>query len=683
MSSSANSLQTLFTQSVTCLQAGDIAQAKKGLIRLTRKLPDSAVVWYNLGLCYQHLGQHDKAITTYLKSLGINPNQIDGWVNIGISYLQLNQMEKAEHATRKALDLNPHHARALNTLGTIQARQDKPDEARISFNTSMASQPDNRDARLNLANLELKQGNYSEALSIVDSLLTTLPDDREALIIKASVLIEQKEFKPAAPIVTALEAETPDDEVVMRLALNFREAIRDEYGAIAIAQKLLKQFPKEGGLWNSLAMAYFKLGGVQKSRTYCEKAVALDPASPEFANNLGLIHSSLGDQEKAGTFYRKALHLAPLHAETLLNVTAMKRVQSMDDPDAQQALEIWETDGLDNSTRISAAFALGKIYDDCGHYEHAFNVYKVGNDLKFKESRRDLARWFDHIDRIPKVLDSPPLITSQCNDSPRPIFILGMPRSGTTLVEQIISRHSQVHGCGELHGMEHAIRRLENPPNATRVYPDDFLYISQSELEVEAQEYLQQVKRLHDVQSDYLTDKMPFNFVHTWLIRAMFPDSVIVHCQRHPLDVILSNYFQLYGSDVGFVYNLESLTQYYIRYHRLMTQSKAMFGDEIYNVVYEELVSDVESQTRQLIHAVNLTWEDNCLDQGKSDTAVRTASIWQVRQGIYTRSKERWRNYQANLQPCIATLTQAGILDSAGNWLDAPQVPDLSTVTLI
>ena len=670
---SSQSLQKLFTKSVTRLQAGDIFHAKKGFIQLTRKLPDSAVVWYNLGLCHQHLGQHDKAITAYLKSLRIKPNQIDGWVNIGISYLELNQMGKAEEAILKSLELNPSHARGLNTLGTIQAKQDKLDDARTSFSKSIASQPDNRDARFNLVKLELKKGNYNEALSMVDSFLTTYPDDREALNTKAGILIDQKDYKLASPIVTALEADAPDDEQVMRLGLSYREAIRDDFGAIAMAQKLLKQFPKEGKLWNSLAMTYFKLGSVKKSRAYCEKAVALDPQNPELASNLGLIHSSSGDKENAELFYRKALQLDPLHAETLVNITAMKRFKSIDDPNAQQIISIWEKSKLDNSTRIMISFALGKIYDDCGRYDDAFKVYKIGNDLKFKESRIDLAAWFNHIDRISNVLNTPPMMTSQCNYSPQPIFILGMPRSGTTLVEQIISRHSQVHGCGELHCIEQAIRRLETKPDAMRVYPDDFRHVSQSEFEIEAREYLSWVKQQHDIKSEYLTDKMPFNFTHIWLIKAMFPDSVIVHCQRHPLDVIISNYFQLFGQDVGFTYNLESLTKYYIRYHQSMTKWKALFGDEIYNVVYEDLVSDVETQTRLLVGAANLTWEDNCLDQKRSDTVVRTASIWQVRQGIYTRSKERWKNYQAHLHQCIAILALAGILDSAGNWLERAQ----------
>ena len=541
---SSQSLQILFTKSVTRLQAGDIIHAKKGFIQLTRKLPDSAVVWYNLGLCHQHLGQHDKAITAYLKSLRIKPNQIDGWVNIGISYLELNQMEKAEEAILKSLELNPSHARGLNTLGTIQARQEKLDDARTSFNKSIASQPDNADAKINLANLEMKQG---------------------------------------------------------------------------------------------------------------------------------LIYSSLGDKS-AELFYRKSISLDPLHGEAYRHLTAMKRFQSIDDPDAQQIISIWKHTALDNSTRISTAFALGKIYDDCGRYDDAFKVYKVGNNLKFKESRMNLEAWFDHIDRIPKVLNSPPQITAKpAGLTPQPIFILGMPRSGTTLVEQIVTRHSRVYGCGELTCIERTINRMEKGcgrAHSLRVYPDDFRLVNRAELETGVREYLSCAKQLHDIKSDYLTDKNPFNFLHIWLIKAMFPDSAIVHCQRHPLDVIISNYFQLFGSDVSFVYDLESLSRYYIRYHRLMIEWKDIFGDQIYNVVYEDLVSDIENQTRQLIGAVNLSWEDNCLDQNRSDTAVGTASIWQVRQGIYTRSRERWKNYQTHLQQCIAILVQAGILDSAGNWLE-------------
>jgi hypothetical protein len=347
----------------------------------------------------------------------------------------------------------------------------------------------------------------------------------------------------------------------------------------------------------------------------------------------------------------------------------MKKYESVDDPDAQQVISLWENDDIDDITRIKTAFALGKIYDDCGEHDRAFDVYRVGNELKFRDTRLDLDIYYKHIDRIPEVFDSPPFKTSNRKNDICPIFILGMPRSGTTLVEQIITRHSQVQGYGELPCIERAISRLERKADPMRVYPDDFWDVERSELEREAGEYLDWVGRLHAIRAPYLTDKMPFNYTHVWLIKALFPDSPIVNCQRHPLDVIISNYFQLYGSDVSFVYDLDALARYYIRYHRLMIHWSEVFANQVYNAKYEALVADVDNQTRQLIDAVNLDWEDSCLDQNQSQTAVRTASIWQIREGIYTSSRERWRKYEKYLGGVISTLAAEGILDQDGNWI--------------
>jgi hypothetical protein len=244
-----------------------------------------------------------------------------------------------------------------------------------------------------------------------------------------------------------------------------------------------------------------------------------------------------------------------------------------------------------------------------------------------------------------------------------------MPRSGTTLVEQIISRHSSVTGCGELPGIERAIGHLEKSTSVARIYPDDFLDISAEQFALQSRQYISSIREIHNLNTPYFTDKMPFNFVHIWLLKALFPDSPIVNCQRHPLDVILSNYFQTYGSDVSFVYNLEALSHYYVRYHNLMIHWGTLFGRQVANIRYEELVTDNENQVRALIEAIGLPWEESCLNRQESMKAVRTASIWQVRQGIYTSSKERWRHYQQKLQPVISILCEHGILDSDCNHI--------------
>ena len=537
------------------------------------------------------------------------------------------------------------------------------------FEKCLEVAPDFDDARFNLASLLTETGNEERALEIGAPLFSAQPDNKEYRELQAQIFMALRHFDEAAVLVLDLQKQYPDDETAMRLGLAYREAIRDHFGAITTAEELMQRFPQDATLWNSLGVAHFQLDSIQKAKTYFETAIELEPSHPEYQNNVGLAYSSLGDKENAENHYRKALEIDPNHAEAYRNITIMKRFSSVEDPDAVAIEKLWNQPNLDDFSAIKLSFALGKIYDDCGIYDRAFEVYKRGNDLKFKESRIDLEKYFAHMTRFVEVFDRPPDRVSDASTSIKPIFILGMPRSGTTLVEQIVSRHPSVFGCGELPCIERAITRMEKKADPNRVYPDDFWDISEETFSNEAREYVTWVERLHDIHTSHITDKMPFNFVHVWLIKALFPEAPIVHCQRHPLDVITSNYFQLYGTDVSFVYELEVLTTYYVRYFRLMEHWSRVFGDGITPVRYEDLIQDSDNQTRKLITAIGLPWDDACFDPKRSDTAVRTASIWQVRQGIYTRSKERWRNYERNLAPAIEILKRESILDEDLNYV--------------
>jgi tetratricopeptide (TPR) repeat protein len=666
-SQSSSHLQKKFSSAVSYLQAGNFNAASKQFLKLSKQIPHSAVVWYNLGLCQQNLEKHTKAIDAYTQCLKITPENVEAWINLGISYKEIFNLPKSEDAITQALKLAPNHSRALNLLGSMLAEKGEIQPARKHLNRALSNEPSNKDTRINLANLEFDDNQLEESERITDGLLRDYPDEKKVKLLKARLLNSAKNYEEASPLVAELEATSPNDVEVMRLGLSFREAIRDHFGAIDICEKILKQFPDDAPIWNSMAGAYFQLDGIHKAKEYYSKAVSLKPENAEYENNLGLVYSSLGDKENAEKHYRISIELDSQYGEAYRHIAAMKKFESLEDPDALEVIKLWENEDINDFTRIKASFALGKIYDDCGEHDKAFKVYSVGNELKFKDSQLDLDSFLAHIDRIPQVFSKRPEILNQTESSITPIFILGMPRSGTTLVEQIISRHSQVYGCGELPCIERAIARLEKKATPIRMYPEEFLGIEEHEFEREAKEYISWVKRLRTISTPYLTDKMPFNFTHVWLIKAMFPKSVIVNCQRHPLDIITSNYFQLYGSDISFVYNLTALANYYIRYHRMMIHWKSLFGDEVYNAVYEAIVSDVENETRKLIDAVNLPWEDNCLDQNQSDTTVRTASIWQVRQGIYTSSTERWKKYESYLGEVIEILAEEGILDSAGN----------------
>ena len=662
-------LDSIFKSASLKLQQGDARGAKKGFEKIVKRHSSSHIVWHHLGMSYQHLNEHTKAIKAYKKSVNLKPGFIDSWVNLGIAYKELGSTELAIQASEKALNIQPDHIRALNLLGTMQASNQQFELAKEYFDKAIQIDTNNWHAIFNLANVNLELGNYDETHRLLEQLNGQDPENKRLRELQAQCLISQKQYKAADQVIKGLESDYPGDEKVLRLTLSLNEGARDHFGVIDLANELLKRNAKDAGLWNSLGGAFYHLDFVEKAKSSYEKALLLDPGNYAYLNNLGMVFSSLGDKVNAEKHYRDSLAINPKHAETHKNLVSMKRYESIDDSDVKAIEDIWNRGGLDEPSTINLSFALGKVYDDCALYDKAFDTYKIGNDLKFKDSSIDLEKYFAHIDRMSTIFTSPPDKVVTESTEIQPIFVLGMPRSGTTLVEQIISRHSSVTGCGELPGIERAIGHLENAASAVRIYPDDFFDISAEQFALQSREYMSSVREIHNLNTPYFTDKMPFNFVHIWLLKAMFPDSPIVNCQRHPLDVILSNYFQTYGSDVSFVYNLEALSHYYVRYHKLMIHWENLFGRQVTNIRYEELVTDNENQVRTLIEAIGLPWEESCLNRQESMKAVRTASIWQVRQGIYTSSKERWRHYQQKLQPVISILCEHGILDSDHNHI--------------
>ncbi len=663
-------IESLFMQSAQLLQQGDAVAAKKGLLKVVKKLPKSAAAWYNLGLSHQYLNEHQKAVSAYRKTVDLKSDFVDGWINLGLSYKELGNLEQAERAAQKALDKDVNHPRALNLMGTLEAEHRRPKQAQEYFRRALEAMPDFDDARYNLANAYSETGDDALAIEMLKPLLEHDPHSKRNRILQAQMLLNMEKMQESASIVLELEKQFQGDPDVWQLGITYREEIRDHFGVIELAQKLLRLRPNDANVWNSLGSAYFQLDGIAKAKSCYEKAIELDPTHAQYENNLGLTCSSTGDKLSAESHYRRALELNPEFAEAYRNIVAMKRFSSLDDDDVLAMRKIWEKPDLDEFNKTKLAFALGKVYDDLGMYEQAFDVYQIGNDLKYRDTKMDLDKYFSHMERFPDVFDNRPINVADIETGIKPIFILGMPRSGTTLVEQIISRHPKVFGCGELPCIERSITRLEKKSDPQRVYPNDFWTVQAEKFETEAEEYETWVRKLHDIDTRYITDKMPFNFVHVWLIKAMFPQAPIVHCRRHPLDVITSNYFQLYGTDISFTYNLEALTRYYVRYYRLMEHWNRIFDDEITTVQYEILVQDTEIQTRRLIGATGLPWDDACLDQQKSGTAVRTASIWQVRQGIYTSSKERWRNYEKQLKLAIDILVAENILEESPGYLN-------------
>ncbi len=666
---SAQKVQELFLAAVTKLQEGDAKGARKGLEKVSRMAPNSPSVWYNLALTSQYLDLHSRAIQEYERSLKLSPNQVEALVNLGLSYRSINNMDAALASVRKALQLVPSHSRALNLLGSLLGESGDTQGAMECFHKSLGNEPDHPDARENLAHLARNccaEGKYSLALDALGPLFHHSGSTLEEQLLYGEILVGLGQFDPVAQVLENLKARFPGVDRIQNLELLYYESIGEYFQAIPIAKTILEEYPESSQTWDTLGRIYFELNGIEESRACYEKAIDLDPKNSDYRNHLGLNHAAMGDRLQAENHYRAAISLDPDHIEAYWNLVNMKKFTSSDDPDVKALEALWQRLHEDEDARCRLAFALGKVYDDCADHDRAIAFYGIGNQTRANEIERngfDFDQYFGHMERISKVFVAPPrVVADRVHGMARPIFVLGMFRSGTTLVEQILSRHPEVTGRGELPCVERAIARLEKTDVTRRVYPDDFPEIGKAEWNREAQKYGEWITGLQDLDTPCFTDKMPFNFAHIWLIKALFPEAIVVHCERHPLDVILSNYFQWFGTEIQVVYSLETLARFYIAYHRLMRHWHWLFPGEIIRVQYENLIADRENQVRELIRQAELEWDDRCLSRADSTTAIRTASIWQARQEIYTTAQGRWRNYARFLSPAIRVLQEEGIL---------------------
>jgi Sulfotransferase family len=302
-------------------------------------------------------------------------------------------------------------------------------------------------------------------------------------------------------------------------------------------------------------------------------------------------------------------------------------------------------------------YALGNIFHDTKSFISAFEHYLKANTLKRKTITYDSQNHSGLVDRLIETYSENYFQekTVYGSDSDLPVFIVGMPRSGTTLVEQIVSSHPQVYGAGELSFLENIERKIADQFEASNPYPECMTLCNNSTVNNFSVAYLKKSGSYsHDAKR--ITDKMPDNFLRVGLIKSLFPNSHIIHCQRNAMDTCTSIFLNHFVRGIDYAFDLTELGQYYLDYERLMAHWRSLFPSEIFEVKYEALVMNQESVSRQLIDYLGLEWDDRCLEFYKNKRAVRTASNLQVRKPMYNNSINRWQRYEEQLKPLIAIL---------------------------
>jgi len=366
---------------------------------------------------------------------------------------------------------------------------------------------------------------------------------------------------------------------------------------------------------------------------------------------------SQGKFSEASDQYQQVMTQKPDYTQAHFSYSSIHKYQQEDDPHIGLMLELYQKDGLTNENRTQLAFALAKAYEDIGDYPQSFGYLKTGNDLRAKEFHYQIDSDRELIQSIITSFNREAMSRVQIRPQPssKPIFIVGMPRSGTSLVEKIISSHSDVYGAGELDYIFSLGTRLFF--NESRHFQFGPLDTYPGELfEQFGKSYLNQIDLLDD-QHSRLTDKMPFNMMMIGLIRIALPNAKIIHCVRDAKDTCLSIYKQNFTTgNYRFAYDLKAVAQFHKQYQRLMEHWQQLLPGEIYDVSYEALTHEPELEIRKLLEACDLEWQEDCLSFDKSAGVVKTASAFQARQPMYTSSVKLWEKYQEYLQPLLLEL---------------------------
>ena len=427
--------------------------------------------------------------------------------------------------------------------------------------------------------------------------------------------------------------------------------------AAARLRTALKAVPDSAELYHKLGAALWQSGAKDEAVTAMERAAAIAPGDPDVLTALGNFLAKSGRLDDAESKYRSALYANPSRVLLYANIAHLKTYTVPGDDAAaiENALAIAN---LDDADAIPLNLTLGKIYDDVGEHDKAFAALELGNSLKSQTTGYNVEVAEALMDSATQIFDQRLLDKLQGNgsSSDKPIFVLGMPRSGTTLVEQILSSHSHVYGAGELIEMrELAWRYMAIGANckARCFVAED---ITPEFLNKLGTAYVEAVTR-YAPNSLRIVDKMPWNFIYIGVIALALPNARIVHCIRDPVDTCLSCYMKIFSdAELNYTYDLNHLGRYYAAYTRLMDHWRQVLPGRMVELRYEALVAGQESETRRLLKCCGLEWEDACLRFYETERQIETASIMQVRQPIYDRAIHRWRNYERHLGPLLTAL---------------------------
>jgi len=603
--------------------------------------PDYAEAHNNLGSALRDSKGPDQAVASYRQAISIKPDFAMAHMNLGDTLLALGRLDEAARSYRRVLHFRPDSVEAHNNLGNALRDSGRLEEAAASYRRAVAIRPDYAKLHNNLGNALLDLGRIEEAVASYSRALELEPDFAKAHSNLGSAFRELAKLDEA--------------EASYRRALAIRADSSEILTNLGVVQRLQ--------------------GRADEAEASLRRALSIDPGAAPTITSLAELYADRGQFAEAENLYKKAYAGHPESAQAWAGLAALRKMTSDDSAWIKEAQRIAQRP-LRPRDEAHLRYAMGKFFDDVQDYEQAFVSYRRANEIAKAYSpphdRQHLARTFEFTTRLydREWLDRAK-VTS--NSSSRPIFIVGMPRSGTSLAEQILASHPAVFGAGELSFWKTASLQV-----GSAALESGF---DGSVLAKLADEYLQLLTGL-SLDASRVVDKMPANFAHLGMIHAALPNARFIHMRRNPIDTCLSIYFQNFHVAHSYANDLEDLAHYHHQYQLLMQHWRSILPPSaILEVPYEALVADQETWSRKMLDFVGLPWDPACIDFHQTNRRVSTFSKWQVRQKISKTSVERWRNYAPFVGP-LMHLTDASAVARAEKAAASRQLSPRSQISV-
>lgn len=601
---------------VACRYAGDLDAASTALDELERFTPEFPRAHQERGHLERRRGHIDRALSAYQTATRLDPALIASWRALADLHQQAGRKTATQQALGKLEQLSKWPPELLSATSLLN--ENRVEQAERICRGFLQQHKTHVEGMRLLSEIAIRLRILDDAEFLLETALELQPDHVPARVDYLNLLIRKTRFEAAH----------------------------------AQAERLLEADPDNSAFKTSLAATLVGLGRYEEGIALYQQLIEAQPDNAILHLNLGHAQKTAGDFHGAIANYRRARELRPDFGDAYWSLANTKTYRF--DPSEIAAMTRHEEDaGTRLTDRIQLCFALGKAHEDAEHFAVSFQRYERGNALKQQELRYQDAATQRQVQKQIEVCTPELFAAHEGSGHPGadPIFIVGLPRAGSTLLEQILASHSMVDGTLELHDILALAQRLRgrsSGPDAR--YPAVLQDLTPEQLHSFGEKYLADT-RVYRGTAPLFIDKMPNNFLHIGLIKLILPNAKIIDARRHPMACCFSGFKQLFGEGQEFSYGLHEIGRYYSAYVRLMDHFDAVLPGFVLRVMHEDVVDDLESQVRRLLEFCGLPFEAACLEFHKTERSIRTPSSEQVKQPIYRSSVEQWRHFEAYLEP--------------------------------